>query len=88
MYVGAASEDGNYGPQLWFHRRLKFRLTSWRMVSTRIIFVKGFSNLLGSSVCVISAHAPHELDSEPAKNAFWDDLFKVVSYNFDGSADF
>ena len=79
MYVGAADADGQAGCQVWVARSLGFKLAQFIVVSPRLVYVTGHCKHDSRMVQVLCAHAPTELATLAAKDAFWHDCAEASS---------
>jgi len=65
---------GNYGVQLRIHRGMQLCMRGWGVVSPRLTTVTGTLQKTRAGVHAVSAHAPHDKDTDEAKNTFWHEL--------------
>ena len=79
QHISQADATGNFGSQLWVHRRLQMSVKCTVSPSTRVIGVQGWSRLLKRSIVAVSAHAPCEDAAVDAKDKFWIELYGAVS---------
>ena len=74
QYIAGANAAGSYGSQVWVKRNGPFQVSSFIPLGPRLVELVGSLRNIEEVVHVFSGHAPHEIDSQVAKDLFWDCL--------------